>query len=156
MFKPSLSTLHMSAQVAWLMPMNPSRLFQLFVYNFSKKTTASQTYFGFTNKASEVLSFRVIAIWNSGFWFRSPCNKEIQRRNVDLIMAFEKEPKVNENSQKKCLMMSNKTQPLLFKWVLKKGFICLMSAQLPSSSGLRARAVHLKVPEYFWNRMIQE
>ena len=38
-------------------------IFQLFVYNFSKrKTTASQTHFGFTNIGSEMLSFRGTAI----------------------------------------------------------------------------------------------
>ena len=37
-------------------------IFQLFVYNFSKKTTATQIHFGFTNIGSEMRSFRGIAI----------------------------------------------------------------------------------------------
>ena len=48
-------------------------IFQLFVYNFSEKTSASQTHFGFTNIGSEMHSFRGTAIWNYGFWFGSPC-----------------------------------------------------------------------------------
>ena len=47
--------------------------FQLFVYNFLKKTTASQTHFGFTNMGLEMLSFKGIAIWNKKFRFGSPC-----------------------------------------------------------------------------------
>ena len=38
-----------------------------------KKTTASQTHFGFTNMGSEVLSFRVIALRKEQFWLGSPC-----------------------------------------------------------------------------------
>ena len=38
-----------------------------------KKTTASQTHFGFTNIGSEMHSFTGTAIWNNGFWFGSPC-----------------------------------------------------------------------------------
>ena len=38
-----------------------------------KKTTTSQTHFGFTNMGSEMLQFRGRAIWNNGFWFGSPC-----------------------------------------------------------------------------------
>ena len=48
-------------------------IFQLFVYNFSKKTTASQTHFGFTNLGLELLSFWVIALRKGEFWFGSPC-----------------------------------------------------------------------------------
>ena len=36
-------------------------------------------------------------------------------------MTFKKEPKVNENSHKKCLMMSNKTQPLILNEFWKRG-----------------------------------
>ena len=48
-------------------------IFQLFVYNFSKKTTASQKHFGFTNLGSEMLIFWVIALRKGEFWFGSPC-----------------------------------------------------------------------------------
>ena len=37
-------------------------IFQPFVYNFSKKFTASRTHFGFTNIGSEMHSFRGTAI----------------------------------------------------------------------------------------------
>ena len=35
-----------------------------------KKTTVSQTHFGFTNIGSEMHSFRGTAIWNQKLWFR--------------------------------------------------------------------------------------
>ena len=41
---------------------------------FFKKTTASQTHFGFTNMGSEVLSFWVIGLRKGQFWFGSPCS----------------------------------------------------------------------------------
>ena len=35
---------------------------------------APKTHLGFTNMASEMRIFTVIAIWNSKFWFGSPCS----------------------------------------------------------------------------------
>jgi len=41
---------------------------------FFKKTTASQTHFGFANMGSEVLSFWVMGLRKGQFWFGSPCS----------------------------------------------------------------------------------
>ena len=38
-------------------------IFQLFVYNFSKKSATSQTHFGFTNLGSNMHRFRATAIY---------------------------------------------------------------------------------------------
>ena len=48
-----------------------------------KKTTASQTHFGFTNIVSGMHISRAIAIWNKKFWFGSPC-----RTCYNLDLAF--------------------------------------------------------------------
>ena len=48
----------------------------------SQKTTASQTNFDFTNMGSEMLQFRLRAIWNNGFWFGSPCTTNSCKLNL--------------------------------------------------------------------------
>ena len=48
-------------------------IFQLFVYNFSKKAATSQTHFGFINIGSKELSFGFTAISKGKLWFRAPC-----------------------------------------------------------------------------------
>ena len=43
---------------------------------FNTKNSASQTNFGFSNMGSDMHSFRATAIWNTRFWFGSPCTKD--------------------------------------------------------------------------------
>ena len=51
---------------------------------FFKKTTTSQTHYGFTNMGSEVLSFWVISLGKGQFWFGSPCISSNYKVNVSL------------------------------------------------------------------------
>ena len=50
-----------------------SKKFSAVCLQFFKKTTTSQTHFGFTNMGSEMHSFRVVAKINFKFWFGLPC-----------------------------------------------------------------------------------
>ena len=53
--------------------------------NLTQKTTASQTNFDSTDMGSEMLAFRVRAIWNNRFWFGSPLF--IKRNILDLLQV---------------------------------------------------------------------
>ena len=48
-------------------------IFQLFVYNFSKQTTTSQTHFDFTNLWSKMHCFSATAIYFWQFSIGTPC-----------------------------------------------------------------------------------
>ena len=63
-------------------------IFQLFVYNFFKKTSTSQTHFGFTNIGSGMPTFRDRAIWKSKFWFGSPCRFYLHKQFVLLQIVL--------------------------------------------------------------------
>ena len=59
-------------------------IFELFVYNFSKKTTISQTHFGFTNLGSKMHRFRATAIYFWQFSIGTPC-KRIFRQQLQQV-----------------------------------------------------------------------
>ena len=49
------------------------------ISQFSQKTSASQTHFGFTNIGSGMPTFRDTANWKSKFWFGSPCRVDLTK-----------------------------------------------------------------------------
>ena len=58
------------------------------ISQFSQKTSASQTHFGFTNIGSGMPTFRDRAIWKSKFWFGSPCRFYLHKQFVLLQIVL--------------------------------------------------------------------
>ena len=58
------------------------------ISQFSQKTSASQTHFGFTNIGSGMPTLRDRAKWKSKFWFGSPCRFYLHKQFVLLQIVL--------------------------------------------------------------------
>ena len=103
----------------------------------------SKTHFGFTNMGSEMRIFRVIAIWNSKFWFGSPCMRNFRLPKlfqIQIMSSFNFQVMTNttlanfESPKSKSLLhqMTDVLICVLFKFDFWQGMYSLVTLYISS------------------------